>query len=195
LPKASIVRRKRREEVELRGRAGQEDPLDNPEELVRRVYAFVAYRLGSGPDAEDVTSETFARALRYRDSYQRERGEPISWLIGIARRAIADSVARPREIPSAEIVAGASEPEDESVQRVDLQRSVEALGPRDRELIGLRYGADLTARQIGDLLGMRTNAVEVALFRALDRLRVLLADETAAPRGAAVEQRYPEDTP
>ena len=73
------------------------DPLDDPEELVRRVYAFVAYRLGDGPDAEDVTSETFARALRYRESYQREKGEPISWLIGIARHAIADHVARPIE--------------------------------------------------------------------------------------------------
>ena len=172
---------------------GHRDPLDNPEELVRRVYAFVAYRLGDGPDAEDVTSETFARALRYRDSYQRERGEPISWLIGIARRAIADHAARPREIPSAEIVSQSSEPEGELVQRVDLQRAVEALGPRDRELIGLRYGADLTARQIGDLLEMRTNAVEVALVRALARLRVLMADETAAPRGAGLEQSYRED--
>ena len=76
---------------------GHRDPLDNPGELVRRVYAFVAYRLGDGPDAEDVTSETFARALRYRESYERERGEPISWLIGIARHAIADHVARPLE--------------------------------------------------------------------------------------------------
>ena len=38
---------------------------------------------------------------------------------------------------------------------------------RDRELIALRYGADLTARQIADLLDLRTNAVGVALHRAL----------------------------
>ena len=37
------------------------DPLANPEPLVRRVYAYVAYRIGSGPDAEDVTSEVFER--------------------------------------------------------------------------------------------------------------------------------------
>jgi DNA-directed RNA polymerase specialized sigma24 family protein len=49
------------------------DPLRDPEQLIPRVYAFVAYRLGDGPDAEDVTSETFARALRYQDSYRRER--------------------------------------------------------------------------------------------------------------------------
>ena len=43
------------------------DPLANPEALIRRVYAFAAYRLGDGPDAEDVTSEVFERALRYRE--------------------------------------------------------------------------------------------------------------------------------
>jgi len=38
------------------------DPLANPEPLIRRVYAYVAYRLGDGPDAEDVTSQVFERA-------------------------------------------------------------------------------------------------------------------------------------
>jgi hypothetical protein len=37
----------------------------------------------------------------------------------------------------------------------------------------LRFGADLTARQIGELVGLRTNAVEVALHRVLGRLRQL----------------------
>ena len=45
------------------------------------------------------------------------------------------------------------------------------LDERERELVALRYGADLSARQIGELLGLKTNAVEVALHRALRRLR------------------------
>ena len=75
------------------------DPLANTEELIRRVYAYVAYRMGDGPDAEDVTSETFERALRYRDSYDRKRGEPAAWLIGIARRCIAGAAAAPLPVP------------------------------------------------------------------------------------------------
>src|SRR5918999_4894134 len=50
------------------------DPLANPEPLIRRVYSYVAYRLGDGPDAEDVTSDVFERALRYRESYDRQKG-------------------------------------------------------------------------------------------------------------------------
>src|SRR4051812_2947905 len=65
------------------------DPLANPQELIRRVYAYAAYRLGPGADAEDITSETFARALRYRESFDEKRGDALPWLIGIARRCIA----------------------------------------------------------------------------------------------------------
>ncbi len=65
--------------------------LANPEPLIRRVYAYLAYRIGDGPDAEDVASETFERALRYRDSYRPSKGQPIGWLIGIPRHCIADA--------------------------------------------------------------------------------------------------------
>jgi RNA polymerase sigma-70 factor (ECF subfamily) len=155
------------------------DPLENPEELIRRIYAFVAYRLGEGPDAEDVTSETFARALRYRDSYQRDKGEPIAWLIGIARRTIAEHAGNVVETSDSEPVSGSVELENTWVEEIDLRSAVAALESRDRELIGLRYGADLTARQIGELLEMQTNAVEVALLRALARLRAQFDNEVA----------------
>jgi hypothetical protein len=72
------------------------DPLANPEPLLRRVYAYVAYRVGDRADAEDITSETFERALRYRDRYDERRGEPIAWLLGIARNCVYDAQLRPR---------------------------------------------------------------------------------------------------
>ena len=59
----------------------------------------------------------------------------------------------------------------EAEQRVLLANAVSHLDQRDRELIALRYGADLTARQIAEVMDMQTNAVEVALHRALARLR------------------------
>jgi RNA polymerase sigma-70 factor, ECF subfamily len=159
------------------------DPLADPRPLVRRVYAYVAYRLGDGPDAEDVTSETFERALRYRDSFDDRRGEPVTWLIGIARRCIADSYLR-RELPTAEPPEDTVEGhEQRAVERLELAAAIGQLDERERELIALRYGSDLTARQIGELLDMRTNAVEVALHRALARLRQELTSEEPARRG------------
>jgi len=154
------------------------DPLANPEPLIQRVYAYVAYRIGDGPDAEDVTSEVFERAVRYRDSYDVRKGEPIAWLLGIARRLIAEWATATPPIPVLLPDLASEESLEESVIRgTTLAQALAALEDRDRELIGLRYGSDLTARQIGDLLGLRTNTVEVALHRAIERLRVALATE------------------
>ena len=167
------------------------DPLSHPEPLIRRVYAYVAYRVGEGPEAEDITSETFERALRYRKSYDAGKGEPAAWLIGIAHRLIADR-ARPASDPTPEprAVGAEGNVEDETVRRLSLGTAVAALDERDRDLIALRNGADLTARRIGELLGMETNAVEVALHRALGRLRAILegeaSDATQDPGNRAV---------
>jgi len=158
------------------------DPLANPEPLIKRVYAYVAYRVGDGPDAEDLTSETFERALRYKKSYDSSKGEPIAWLIGIARRCIE---GRP---PSLEVssehleAADHGDLESDAVRRIALSGAVSRLESRDRELISLRYGADLTARQIAELQGSKTNAVEVALHRALGRLRTHLEDDSPPVR-------------
>jgi RNA polymerase sigma factor (sigma-70 family) len=157
------------------------DPLANPEALIKRVYAYVAYRVGDGPDAEDLTSETFERALRYRKSYDSKKGEPIAWLIGIARRCVE---GRPPSLEHATEHVDAPDNrdlEDETLRRITLSGAVGRLEERDRELIALRYGADLTARQIAELQGAKTNAVEVALHRALGRLRAQMEDESAPP--------------
>jgi RNA polymerase sigma-70 factor (ECF subfamily) len=50
-------------------------------------------------------------------------------------------------------------------------RALNTLDDRDRELLSLRYGADFSARHIAELFEQRTNTVEVALHRALARLR------------------------
>jgi RNA polymerase sigma factor (sigma-70 family) len=162
------------------------DPLAHPEEAIRRVYAYVAYRIGPGPTTEDVVSETIERALRYRNSYDHRKGSPGAWLVGIASRVLADAQQeRGRRVE--EDVADRIPPSEDftpaAAQKIDLQRAMALLDERSRELLALRYGADLKARQIGELLELRTNAVEVALTRALARLRAILEEgEPAAER-------------
>ncbi len=162
------------------------DPLASAPELIRRVYAYVAYRVGDGPDAEDVTSEVFERALRYRKSYDPSRGEPLAWLIGIARRRVDE--ARVRQRPESSDQPDVTSPEDvetEVLQRLTVAAALEGLDERSRDLLALRYGADLSARQIGEILGLKTNAVEVALHRTLARLRPELEGESASGGSAA----------
>ncbi len=153
------------------------DPFADLDPLIASVHGYVAYRIGHGPDAEDATSETFARALRYRDSYDPAKGAPVGWLIGIARRCVDEAARAPRPAAPAPEHAAAGDLAAEAVQRLTITAAVAQLGERDRELIALRYGADLSPRQIAGRLDMTPNAVDVALHRARGRLRDLLAEE------------------
>ncbi len=129
------------------------DPLRDPEPLLRRVYAYVAYRIGDGPEAEDVVSAAVEyrigdgpeaedvvsaaveRALRYRASYRPELGEPIAWLLGIAKRSLRDHYAqREREDVELSDVADATDVESDTVERVTLQHAVARLSGLRAEL-------------------------------------------------------------
>jgi RNA polymerase sigma factor (sigma-70 family) len=150
------------------------DPLANPEPLLQRVHAYVAYRVGNRPDAEDITSETFERALRYRDRYDSRRGEPVAWLLGIARNCIYAAQLPPRTEAPREAQATQPGVEGEVVHKLTLEQALASLSSDDQELLALRYGADLRVREIAKLLDRRTNAVEVALSRARTRLAAAL---------------------
>jgi RNA polymerase sigma-70 factor (ECF subfamily) len=157
------------------------DPLGDPAPLIKRVYAYVAYRIGDGVDAEDVTSEVFVRATRYRATYQPAKGEPIAWLLGIARRTLADRYAatetEPRLADTIPERADSADLEGDAIRRLTLEEALAVLPERDQELVSLRYGADLRARQIAIVMEMETHAVEVALSRALARLRGLVGND------------------
>jgi RNA polymerase sigma factor (sigma-70 family) len=157
------------------------DPLANPQPLIRSVYAFVAYRIGAGHDAEDVTGEVFERALRYRRGYDPDRGAPLAWLVGIARRVIADrAVSGTETVAEVPDTPAPGELERETVERLTLAAALQRLSDRDRELLAMRYGADMKAAEIARLLEMTTNAVEVAVHRALQRLRTVMEKEASA---------------
>jgi RNA polymerase sigma factor (sigma-70 family) len=99
----------------------------------------------------------------------------MAWLIGIARRCVNGAYAGPRpQAASVEDRAAPGDLAEDAARRLSLLDAVSQLGERDRELIALRYGADLTGRQIGAMLDMSPNAVDVAMHRAVERLRQAL---------------------
>src|ERR671910_2053012 len=94
------------------------DPLARADKLIPLVYAYAAYRLGDGPDADDVTGDTIERAVRYRKRYDPAKGEPMAWLIGIARNCIADLVSKREDIVDEPVPEPVTEEmEEESTRR------------------------------------------------------------------------------
>jgi RNA polymerase sigma-70 factor (ECF subfamily) len=147
----------------------------------------VAYRLGDGPDAEDVTSEVLENALRYRASYDPARGAPHTWLLGIARRCVSHHLSSRVTVAESPEIAAPGSLEAEAIERIALESALGRLSERDRDLVALRYGADLKEREIAEVLELSTNAVEVALHRARNRLRAELeAQEAPQERRASI---------
>ena len=84
-------------------------------------------------------------------------------------------LARPHEDALPALVEPSQE--ERTDERLALTDALAHLSERDRELLALRYGADLKAKQIAALADMDTHAVEVALSRALARLREIVGDD------------------
>jgi RNA polymerase sigma-70 factor (ECF subfamily) len=153
------------------------------------VYAYTAYRMGPGPDAEDVTSEVFERALRYEDTFDEEKGEFVGWLLGIARRCVDQHLSQKSMSPVEEVATDAPDDvETEVVERVAIWEAMSELGDRDRELVSLHY-AGLNGGQIAELLDVRRNTIDVALHRALARLREIIERQEAEEAHIPVMRR------
>jgi RNA polymerase sigma-70 factor, ECF subfamily len=148
------------------------------DEHLWHVYGFLAYRVRNRELAEDLTQATFERALRAWPRFDPRKASERTWLLVIARNLLIDHHRRDHPEPTGDIderflpsVAG---PEERTGSWPELQEALEQLGERDREVIALRYGADLAGPEIADLTGLTLANVQQIISRGLRRLRTLL---------------------
>jgi RNA polymerase sigma-70 factor, ECF subfamily len=145
-----------------------------------RVYGFFAYRLRSVVDAEDLTQRTFERALKAWGRFDPERAPARTWLFSIAHNLLIDHHrTEPRQQPQAiddvpEGQLGSEMPEPDLGIDPALDAALATLGQREREVLALRFGGDLTGPEIADLTGLSLANVQQILSRSLRRLRLLL---------------------
>jgi RNA polymerase sigma-70 factor (ECF subfamily) len=167
----------------------QRDFSDVYDEHVWNVYGFLAYRLRSRADAEDLTQLTFERALRAWRRYDESRATVGTWLLAIARNLLVDHVRADRstlqrpidELPDQALPAAHDRPDLGLAP--DLERALAALGDRERELIALRFGGDLSGPEIAELTGLTLANVQQILSRSLRRMRASLEAARAAEVG------------
>jgi len=151
------------------------------EEHAQPLLAFLTYRTGDRVLAEDLLADTFERVLRARWRFDPRKGSEKTWLYTIALNLLRDHARRRgaetralERVPSP-AVAVAPEGAPIEFQAVDdrdaLQRAMGRLSGEEREVIGLRYGADLTSPEIARLLKTKLTTIEGRLYRGLRRLR------------------------
>ncbi len=148
------------------------------EEHAERLFSFLAYRTGNRALAEDLTSETFERVLRSRQRFDPRRGSERRWLYTIALNLLRDNARREthedRVLRHVGAGAALEEPDPGLVaveHRDELQRALATLNEDEREVLALRFGADLKLRDVARVVGDGESAVEGRIYRALRKLR------------------------
>jgi RNA polymerase sigma-70 factor (ECF subfamily) len=150
------------------------------EHYFARVYGYCLRRIGQPEEAEDVTSQIFTRVLGNLSSYR--GGSFAAWLFRIAHNTVLNYLRdrRPRiSLDSMEIL-----PEDlarhgdkalerlvQSEERRHIAKLIAALPEDQRELLALRIVGELSAKEVGAVLGKSEGAVRVALHRIVRQLR------------------------
>src|SRR4051794_30090878 len=140
------------------------------------VFAYAATLLRDRAAAEDVTAQAFERAYRRRSRYDSRRGSPRAWLFGIVRNAALDELRRRKRVAATEIpgpspAPGPDEAAELAAQRDAVRAALSRLPSRDRELIALKYHADLSNAEIATLLGVSATNAGTLLHRAMTKLR------------------------
>ncbi|AIG80247.1 RNA polymerase sigma-W factor [Amycolatopsis japonica] len=156
------------------------------------VYRYVLFRLGDRDLAEDVTSETFLRALRRITSVSYQGRDVGAWFVTIARNIIldhvkssrfrlevvTDEVAEPNGAPIGNVgVQAVAGPEQQAISRAtraELLRCVAELGEDQRECIVLRFMQGLSVAETAAIMKRNEGAIKALQHRAVRRLAQLL---------------------
>jgi RNA polymerase sigma-70 factor (ECF subfamily) len=152
------------------------------ERETRTVYRACLRILGRPHDAEDVTQESFVAAYRALGTFRGE-GSLQGWLLRIATRQAFRRLAQRR--PTADIAAvpepvladTRTDPPGVLVaaeRRDELRAAVEALPDPYREIVALRFFAELSLAEVADATHRPINTVKTQLRRGLERLRPVL---------------------
>ena len=145
-------------------------------EHAEALLRFLIFRTGDRVLAEDLLADTFERVLRAGSRFDPRKASEKTWLYTIALNLLRDHARREGVAESAlERVGTADRAGGEAFEPVeargDLHRALATLAPEERELMALRFGADLTLPEIAKALGERRTTVEGRFYRALRKLR------------------------
>lgn len=149
-----------------------------------RIYAYIAYRVGRVQDTEDLTAETFLKAVEGLARFHwRGAGSFAAWLFRIAHNLVANFYRAadhdPAPIPPAQlpaIPASAGLPGDALARKelaAELRRLLTALSPRQQEIITLRFFGGLRNQEIAVMLDLDERTVAAHLSRGIRRLQTL----------------------
>lgn len=144
-----------------------------------KVSRFAALTASSRDEAEDIAQDALLKAVRALDRYDPSRASLDGWLWRIVANTARDATRRERVRAAVVERLGLDHPrsasvEDEAIAHLstaEVLSAVRRLGPRDRELLALRFGSGLDTAEVGEVMGLSAETARRAIGRALERAR------------------------
>jgi len=142
------------------------------------VFAFVARRIRPVEDAEDIVAAVFVDAFR---GWNRRKGEPRLWLLGIARRKVADALRRKRTWWNVRETDATSDAMSEFIHKAQVSAATEIIAklPEDeRDALLMQILEELPIEEIAIVIGRSAQATNSLLQRARSRVRRMAASQS-----------------
>jgi RNA polymerase sigma-70 factor, ECF subfamily len=174
-------------ELVERAQAGEADAFGRLyDHYADTVYRYIYYRVSSKATAEDLTSETFLRALRRIGTFTYQGRDFGAWLVTIARNLVADHFKSSRfrlEVTTGEMLdpnETERSPEESVLEQLSndaLLQAVRKLNPQQRECVRLRFLQGLSVAETARIMGKNEGAIKTLQYRAVRTLARLLPED------------------
>lgn len=169
----SLVRRAQHQEAEAFGQLY--------EVYFDKIYRYLVIRIGSKAEAEDMTQQVFLKALKSISSFKWKGVSFSAWLFRIAHNLAVDyfrKKAKQATVPIDDLpVMANGDPQTLAEQRHDIEQLISAtsrLTDMQREVISLRFTAEMSIAQVAEVMGKSEGAVKALQHSAIIALRKVM---------------------
>jgi len=153
------------------------------EEHFDKIYRYVYLKVGNEAEAEDLTQDVFVKALEAIGSYRWRNLPFASWIFRIAHNQVIDYFRKQGKVEKVDLEDDDAVPADESnpahiaeqkFEIAELRENIKKLSPSQREVISLRFGAELSTAEIAEALGKSAGTVKALQYNGIVALRKMM---------------------
>ena len=150
------------------------------EQYLPKIFNYISYRVADKYMAEDLTSAVFEKALTKFKSFDAEKASFSTWLFTIAHNTVIDHYrlrTKEQDLEKEKVVFVSMQyesTEEEAVKTEEYQKlksCLSQLNKNEREIISLKFGGEMTNRQIAQMLGISESNVGIIIYRTIRKLR------------------------
>jgi RNA polymerase sigma factor (sigma-70 family) len=158
------------------------------EEFMPKVFRYINFRVVDVDTAQDITENAFEKALVNFEDYSSDRAEFSTWIFSIAKNTLIDhyrsSARENSKQKEANIQIANHDTTDLDCQVIEteemntLKSYISQLSTQEKEIISLKFGAEMTNRKIAKMLGLSESNVGTMVYRTVCKLRDKFREET-----------------